>query len=74
LPIRRATAPDQIEIDHVSPLGSSALLEAIILGGGGPRRGEVVRLLIHAGADVARRTSSLLPMVWRLTCRAMISA
>jgi len=54
LPVRRATAPDQIEIDHVSPLGSTALLEAIILGGGGPRRSEVVRLLIHAGAGVAR--------------------
>ena len=38
----------------MSPLGSTALLEAIILGGGGPRRSEVVRLLIDAGAGVAR--------------------
>jgi len=41
-----------VEIDHVNNLGWTALLEAIILGDGGPARTEVVRLLIEAGADV----------------------
>ena len=41
-----------VEIDHVNNLGWTALLEAIILGDGGPVRTEVVRLLIEAGADV----------------------
>lgn len=42
----------EIEIDHVNRLGWTALLEAIILGDGGPRHTEVVRLLVAAGADV----------------------
>lgn len=41
-----------IAIDHVNRLGWTALLEAIILGDGGPRHTEVVRLLVQAGADV----------------------
>jgi ankyrin repeat protein len=41
-----------INIDHVNRLGWTALLEAIILGDGGPRHTEVVRLLVEAGADV----------------------
>lgn len=41
-----------IEIDHVNNLGWTALLEAIILGDGGARHTEVVRLLVEAGADV----------------------
>ena len=41
-----------IEIDHVNRLGWTALLEAIILGDGGPRHTETVRLLVEAGADV----------------------
>ena len=41
-----------IVIDHVNNLGWTALLEAIILGDGGPRHTEVVRLLVEAGADV----------------------
>ena len=41
-----------IKIDHVNNLGWTALLEAIILGDGGPRHTEVVRLLAEAGADV----------------------
>ena len=41
-----------IEIDHINRLGWTALLEAIILGDGGPRHTEVVRLLVEAGADV----------------------
>ena len=41
-----------IAVDHVNRLGWTALLEAIILGDGGPRHTEVVRLLVEAGADV----------------------
>jgi ankyrin repeat protein len=41
-----------IEVDHVNELGWTALLEAIILGDGGPRHTEVVRLLVEAGANV----------------------
>ena len=41
-----------VKIDHVNNLGWTALLEAVILGDGGPRRTEVVRLLIAAGANV----------------------
>jgi ankyrin repeat protein len=39
------------EVDHVNRLGWTALLEAIILGDGGPRHSECVRLLLEAGAD-----------------------
>jgi ankyrin repeat protein len=41
-----------IDLDHVNRLGWTALLEAIILGDGGPRHTEVVRLLVEAGVDV----------------------
>ena len=41
-----------IKVDHVNRLGWTALLEAIILGSGGQRHTEVVRLLVAAGADV----------------------
>ena len=42
----------EIEVDHVNELGWTALLEAIILGDGGPRHTRVVRLLVDAGAEV----------------------
>ena len=42
----------EIEVDHVNRLGWTALLEAIILGGGDQRHTEVVRFLVEAGADV----------------------
>lgn len=41
-----------IKVDHVNRLGWTALLEAIILGNGGQRHTEVVRLLVAARADV----------------------
>lgn len=41
-----------IDVDHVNRLGWTALLEAIILGDGGERHTQVVRLLVDAGADV----------------------
>ena len=42
----------EVEIDHVNRLGWTALLEAIILGGGDREHTEVVRLLVEAGAEV----------------------
>lgn len=41
-----------IEVDHVNRLGWTALLEAIILGGGDAAHTDVVRLLVEAGAYV----------------------
>jgi ankyrin repeat protein len=43
----RAGAP----LDHVNNLGWTALIEAVILGDGGARHTEVVRLLLAAGAN-----------------------
>lgn len=39
-----------IDIDHVNDLGWTALLEAVILGDGGPVYREIVALLVDAGA------------------------
>ncbi len=50
--IIKALLQTDIDRDHVNRLGWTALLEAIILGDGGPRHTEVVRLLIDAAADV----------------------
>jgi ankyrin repeat protein len=47
-----------INIDHINRLGWTALLEAIILGDGGARHTEVVRLLVAAGADVNQTDGS----------------
>ena len=41
-----------IDIDLVNRLGWTALLEAVILGDGGPAHRKIVRLLVDAGADV----------------------
>ena len=41
-----------IDVDHVNRLGWTALLEAIILGGGDEAHTQVVRQLIEAGVDV----------------------
>ncbi len=49
--IKRLLQTD-IKVDHVNRLGWTALLEAIILGNGGPRHTEVVQLLVQAKADV----------------------
>ena len=40
-----------IAIDHVNNLGWTALLEAVILGDGGARHTEIVRLLLAKGAN-----------------------
>ena len=41
-----------VPIDHVNNLGWTALLEAIILGDGGPKHTEIVKLLVAAKANV----------------------
>jgi ankyrin repeat protein len=40
-----------INVNHVNNLGWTALLEAVILGDGGPTYSEIVRLLVDAGAQ-----------------------
>ena len=50
--IVRKLLKTDIRIDHVNRLGWTALLEAIILGDGGPRHTEIVGLLVSFGADV----------------------
>ncbi len=39
-----------IDVNHVNDLGWTALLEAVILGDGGPRHQEIVQILLDAGA------------------------
>ncbi|WP_028660084.1 ankyrin repeat domain-containing protein [Nocardioides insulae] len=48
--VRRVVRTD-VDIDHVNDLGWTALLEAVILGDGGRRHQEVVKILLAAGAD-----------------------
>ena len=48
--VRMLLATD-IDIDHVNNLGWTALMEAVILGDGGPTHQKIVRLLVEAGAD-----------------------
>lgn len=40
-------------LDHVNNLGWTALMEAVVLGDGGPDHQQVVRLLVDAGADTS---------------------
>lgn len=40
-------------LDHVNNLGWTALLEAVILGDGGPAHQDTVRILVEGGADRA---------------------
>lgn len=42
-----------IDVNHVNDLGWTALLEAVILGDGGPHHQEIARILLDAGADPA---------------------
>jgi ankyrin repeat protein len=44
-----------IDRNHVNYLGLSALMETVLLGDGGPKHAEIVRLLVEAGADIDRR-------------------
>ena len=42
----------KIDVDHVNNLGWTCLLEAVILGNGGERHQQVVRMLIARGANL----------------------
>jgi ankyrin repeat protein len=42
----------KIDVDHVNNLGWTALLEAVILGDGGPAHTKIVGLLVDARASV----------------------
>ncbi len=42
----------RVALDHVNKLGWTCLLEAVILGDGGARHTEIVRLAVAAGANV----------------------
>ncbi|WP_245613939.1 ankyrin repeat domain-containing protein [Knoellia sinensis] len=48
--VRRVVETD-IDVNHVNDLGWTALLEAVILGDGGSRHQEIVKILLGAGAD-----------------------
>lgn len=50
--VRVLLEASKVDIDHVNDLGWTALLEAVILGDGGPAHVEIVRLLIVHKADV----------------------
>jgi ankyrin repeat protein len=50
--IVRELLKTDIRVNHLNRMGWTALHEAIILGDGGARHTEVVRLLVEAGADV----------------------
>ena len=49
--VRYLLAETDVDVDHVNNLGWTALLEAVILGSGGPAHQEIVRMLLDAGAD-----------------------
>ncbi|MFW5418848.1 ankyrin repeat domain-containing protein [Nocardiopsis sp. CNT-189] len=49
--VREVLRRTDVDVDHVNDLGWTGLLEAVILGDGGPDHQEVVRVLLDAGAD-----------------------
>ena len=49
--VRAVLTSTDIDVDHVNDLGWTALLEAVILGDGGPRHQATVRALLGGGAD-----------------------
>jgi ankyrin repeat protein len=50
--VRFLLTESKVDVNHVNNLGWTALLEAVILGDGGPRHTEIVRLLVSHGAKV----------------------
>ena len=55
--VRELLRTTTIDVNHVNNLGWTALLEAVILGDGGPTHTEIVRELLAHGADrLARLT------------------
>lgn len=51
-----------LDVDHVNNLGWTALLEAVILGDGGPIYQEIVGLLVDAGAKPIPDRDGLTPL------------
>ncbi|MFJ4190873.1 ankyrin repeat domain-containing protein [Kitasatospora sp. NPDC089509] len=49
--VRAVLAETDIDVNHVNDLGWTALLEAVLLGDGGPAHREIVDLLLAHGAD-----------------------
>ena len=49
--VRELLTRTDVDVNHVNRLGWTALLEAIVLSGGGPRHQQVVALLLAHGAD-----------------------
>ena len=49
--VRFLTAQSKIDIDQINNLGWTCLLEAVILGDGGPVHQEIVRIVLAAGAN-----------------------
>lgn len=61
--VRLLLAQSRIDIDHVNRLGWTALLEAVILGDGGPAHTEIVRLLLTHGASPTKAdTKGMTPL------------
>jgi len=50
--VRELLTRTDVDVNHVNNLDWTALLEAVILGDGGERHQEIVRLLIEHGADI----------------------
>ncbi|NYV74109.1 ankyrin repeat domain-containing protein [Streptomyces sp. UH6] len=48
--VRAVLEETDIDVDHVNRLGWTALLEAVVLGDGGPAHQRIVELLLAAGA------------------------
>lgn len=49
--VRELLLHTRVDRNHVNSLGWTALLEAVLLGDGGPRHTEIVKLLLAHGAD-----------------------
>ncbi|MEV7596983.1 ankyrin repeat domain-containing protein [Kitasatospora sp. NPDC089797] len=49
--VRAVLAETDIDVNHVNDLGWTALLEAVLLGDGGPAHREIVDVLLAHGAD-----------------------
>ncbi|MFG2915319.1 ankyrin repeat domain-containing protein [Kitasatospora sp. NPDC048298] len=62
--VRAVLAETAVDVDHVNDLGWTALLEAVLLGDGGPAHQEIVEVLLAHGAD------PLLPDADGVTARA----
>ena len=51
-----------MDVNHINNLGWTTLLEAVILGDGGPRHTEIVRALLEAGAKSIADRNGVTPL------------